>query len=122
MRRQGAPSRHYPLTGNYPLSSGSAGGDARESSLSPISLPICLPLLYSAAGKIVEWPFPLSSREGAQTVGERRSNRIQKCFNERRFLAGEKKKREKKKEREARFARTVHLSVNRWPLGVLPGR
>lgn len=33
-----------------------------------------------------------------------------------------KKKREKKKEREARFARTVHLSVNRWPLGVLPGR
>lgn len=40
MRRQGAPSRHYPLTGNYPLSSGSAGGDARESSLSSISLPI----------------------------------------------------------------------------------
>lgn len=102
MRRQGAPSRHYPLTGNYPLSSGSAGGDARESSLSPISLPICLPLLYSAAGKIVEWPFPLSSREGAQTVGERRSNRIQKCFNEQgtKVSRGRKKKREKRRKKE----------------------
>lgn len=61
LRRQGAPSRHYPLTGNYPPS-GRLGEGARERVrvlFSPFSLylPSTLPqtpliLLYSAAGKI----------------------------------------------------------------------
>ena len=69
----------------------------------------------------MEWPFPLSSGEGAQTVGrEARQIRIQKMFQ--RTKREREKKKEGRKEREARFARTVHLSVNRWPLGVLPGR
>lgn len=121
MRRQGAPSRHYPLTGNYPLSSGSAGGDARESfSFSDLlSLSAC-PFFIRQPEKSWNGRFHcLAGKERRQLEERRGRSGFRKCFNERRER---EEKKEGRKEREARFARTVHLSVNRWPLGVLPGR
>lgn len=123
LRRQGAPSRHYPLTGNYPSSgrlSQKACASARARCVFFFSLSLYLPstlppLFNGRKNRGAESPLPIVV--GGQRARERSSEEPPR---EQRSCDRGSSTVERRRDEVPRVSPAVHLSVNRRPSGKLP--